>query len=150
MSRAFQTTPLLVDTNAFVAIFNEDDAHYDIANDVLDRIGDGDLPYGPLYTSRYVLSETATTLLVGAGHDNAVTALGSIRDSASFNVLNIGPELFEQTTAQFKEYDDQEISFIDHMNAVVATEYDIEHIFAFDSDFATLGLKRVPIDTGED
>jgi len=149
MSRAFQTVPLFVDTNALVAVFNEDDAHHEVANDILDRIGNGDLAYGPLFTSRYVLSETATTLLVGAGHSEAVEALTSIRDSPSFNILNTVPEIFDQTADQFEQYDDQEISFVDHMNSVLADEYDIEHIFAFDSDFATLGLTRVPVDTGE-
>lgn len=45
-----RTRPLFVDTNALVAVFNEDDEHHDRANAVLDGIGSGDLPYGPLFT----------------------------------------------------------------------------------------------------
>jgi len=59
--------PLFVDTNAFVALFDEDDRDYERANRVLDAIQEQSLSYGPLFTSRYVLSETATVLLYGVG-----------------------------------------------------------------------------------
>lgn len=35
----------------------------------------------------------------------------------------------------------------DHTSAVLARESEIENIFAFDSDFSTMGFKRVPVDT---
>lgn len=43
--------PLFVHTNAFVALFDEDDSHYERANNVLDAIQNRSLPYGPLFTS---------------------------------------------------------------------------------------------------
>lgn len=141
--------PLFVDTNALVAAFNEDDAHHDRAEEILDGIRDGDLPYGPIFTSRYVLSETATTILFAVGHPEAVDALETVQESSTFNILDVGPRIFQETAQQFTQYDDQGISFIDHMNSILAREYDIEHIFAFDGDFATLGLTRVPTDTGD-
>ena len=143
------SVPLFVDTNAFVAAFNADDTHHDAATAVLDGVRDGDLPYGPVFTSRYVLSETATTLLVGVNHRAAVAALETVRSSPTVNVLELGPRLFDETARQFAAYDDQRISFVDHMNAVLADEHGIEHVFAFDDDFATLGLTRVPVDTGD-
>lgn len=141
--------PLFVDTNALVAYFAENDERHDEATTVFESIGGGDLPYGPLYTSRYVLAETATTLLVGFDHDAAVSALDSVRDSSSFNLLPVDADLFGETFRQFQQYDDQRISFVDHMNAVLAGEYDIDHVFAFDDDFATLGMVRVPVDTDD-
>jgi len=141
--------PLFVDTNAFVALFDEDDHHYERANRVLDGIQEQSLSYGPLFTSRYVLSETATVLLYGVGHREAVHALTTIRESSTFNMLNITTPMFERTAQQFAAYDDQEISFVDHLNGVLSDEFDIDHIFAFEQDFRTLGLTRVPVDTGE-
>ncbi|MEF8831329.1 MAG: PIN domain-containing protein [Halobacteriales archaeon] len=141
--------PLLVDTNAFVAAFDEDDSHHEAAAAVLAGIRDGNLPYGPLFTSRFVMVETAETLLMGVDHDAVVTALSTIRDSPSVNVLSVGPRLFDRTVAQFERYDDQSISLVDHMKAVLADEHDVKHVFAFDDDFSTLGLIRVPVDTGE-
>lgn len=144
-----QPRPLFVDTNAFVAIFDEDDDHYERANAVLDGIRDGELAYGPVFTSRYVLSETATTLLYGADHAEAVAALTTIRRSSTFNILDVTKPIFDRAADQFEQYDDQEISFIDHLNSVLGDEFDIAHIFAFEDDFRTLGLTRVPVDTGE-
>ena len=141
--------PLFVDTNAFVALFDEDDTHHGRANEILDAIRDRELLYGPLFTSRYVLAETATVLLYGVGHREAVDALTTIRESSSFNMLEVTTPIFERTAEQFGAYDDQEISFIDHLNGVLSDEFDIEHIFAFEEDFRTLGLTRVPVDTGE-
>jgi predicted nucleic acid-binding protein len=149
MSQTEQAVPLFVDTNALVAAFNEDDARYEPAVAVLDGIQEGTLPYGPVFTSRYVLSETATTILVGIGHREAVDALMTVRESSTVNILDVGPAIFDRTADQFEQYSDQSISFIDHMNAVLADEYDIDHIFAFDEDFATLGFTRVPVDTDE-
>ena len=141
--------PLFVDTNAFVALFDEDDSHYERANRVLDAIQDRTLAYGPLFTSRYVLAETATVLLYGVGHREAVQSLTTIRESSTFNILEVTTPIFERTATQFAAYDDQEISFIDHLNSILSDEFDIEHIFAFEQDFRTLGLIRVPVDTGE-
>lgn len=144
-----QPRPLFVDTNAFVALFDRDDSHHEVANAVLDGIRDGDLAYGPLFTSRYVLSETATTLLYGAGHREAVDALQTIRNSSTFNLLEVTEPLFDRTVEQFAAYDDQEISFVDHLNSVLGGEFDVEHVFAFEEDFRTLGMTRVPVDTGD-
>ena len=72
-----------------------------------------------------------------------------IRASSTLNILGVTRRHFERTAEQFAEYDDQEISFVDHLNGVLATEFDIDHIFAFEDNFQTLGLTRVPVDTGE-
>lgn len=141
--------PLFVDTNAFVAIFDEDDNHHERANNVLDAIQERSLSYGPLFTSRYVLSETATVLLYGVGHREAVQALTTIRESSTFNILTVTTPIFERTATQFGASDDQEISFIDRLNSVLSEEFEIDHIFAFEEDFRTLGLTRVPVDTGD-
>lgn len=141
--------PLFVDTNAFVALFDRDDEHHEAATAVLDGIREGDLAYGPIFTSRYVLAETATVLLYGVGHREAVDALTTIRASSTFNILDVTEPVFEQTTEQFGQYDDQQISFIDHLNSVLGEQFDIDHIFAFEDDFQTLGMTRVPVDTGD-
>ncbi len=141
--------PLFVDTNAFVAVFDEDDDHHEAANAVLDGIRDGDLAYGPVFTSRYVLAETATVLLYGVGHREAVEALTTVRASSTVNILEVTEELFARTADQFAAYENQCISFVDHLNSVLAEAFDIDHIFAFEADFRTLGLTRVPVDTGD-
>jgi predicted nucleic acid-binding protein len=141
--------PLLVDTNAFVALFDTDDCHHTSANAVLDDIRDGELTYGPIFTSRYVLSETATMLQYGIGHREAVDALTTIRASSTFNILDVTEAIFDRTADQFARYDDQQISFVDHLSSILGDQLDIDHIFAFEEDFRTLGMTRVPVDTGD-
>lgn len=141
--------PLFIDTGAFYARADEDDQHHERAQTVFNAIRQGDLAYRPLYTSQAVLSELATLILYRKGHADATRVLTDILNSQSFNVLVIDRPTFSAASSRFGAYDDQEISFVDHTSVVLADDRDIDHIFAFDSDFRTLGLTRVPIDTGE-
>ncbi|NKE38084.1 type II toxin-antitoxin system VapC family toxin [Natronococcus sp. JC468] len=142
-------TALFIDTGAFYARFKPDDENHEQAVELFDGIRSGKYTYRPLYTSRYVLSELATLLLRWVGHGDAVHALSAIRESESFTVLPVDAGAFDRTCKEFARYDDQQISFVDHSSAVLADEYDIEHLFAFDSDFRTLGFTIVPGDTPE-
>lgn len=141
-------SPLFVDTGAFYARVDEDDQHHETATRVFERIRAGDLGYRPIYTTQGVLSELATLCLYKLGHSDAVRALTAVQSSESFNILPIGRSAFEAAAGQFADYDDQEISFVDHTTAILAKERDADHVFAFDGDFRTLGFTVVPEDTG--
>lgn len=145
-----QPAPLFVDTSAFFARFNERAAEHDRAQAVFQGIHAGELHYGPLFTSRYVLSEFATLVRRKVGHAPAVTALETIRGAGSFNVLPVGDGAFDRTCEQFAQYDDRQISFVDHSSGVLCDDYDVDHVFTFDTDdFRTLGFVVVPDDTGD-
>lgn len=141
--------PLFVDTGGFYAAYDEHDDHHEAADAVLEAVRTGDAPYGPIYTSRYVLAELATLVLYQQNHRESVRVLEEIRSSGTINLLEVGPQEFDRACEQFARFDDHEISFVDHLSAVLADEYGIEHALAFDRDFATLGMVRVPADTGE-
>jgi len=141
--------PLFVDTGAFFAYHYRRANRHDRARAVFAAIEDGTLPYGTLYTSRYVLAELATLLLRKAGHEPAVSALTDVLESSTFNVPAVDGTVFSDAVERFERFDDQRISFVDHVSATLARHHDIEHVFAFDSDFTTLGFTRVPADTGE-
>jgi predicted nucleic acid-binding protein len=142
--------PLFIDTAAFFARFNERATEHERALAVFRGIRSGELQYGPLFTSRYVLSELATLMRRKVGHAPAVTAVETIRAAESLNVLPIGREAFDRTCDQFAQYDDRQISFVDHASGVLAADRDIDHVFTFDvDDFRTLGFRVVPADTGE-
>ena len=142
--------PLFIDTGAFFARFNERAAEHDRARAVFQGLRDGELQYGPLVTSRYVLSEFATLMRRTVGHPPAVNALETIRSAESINVLSLGSDAFDRTCERFARYDARRISFVDHSSGVLADDYDIEHIFTFDTDdFQTLGFVVVPADTGD-
>ena len=137
---------LFVDTGALYARFVSNDQHHDEAQDVFGGIRDGELAYRPLYTTRYVLTEVTRLLLYNAGHDEAQTALNAVNESNVFVVLSDTDEEFESACRRFAEYDDQDISLVDHMTAVMAEQRDVERVFTFDSDFRTLGFDVVPED----
>lgn len=142
--------PLFVDTAAFFARFNERAREHDRARAVFDGIRSGALPYAPLFTSRYVLAELATLMVRKVGHAPAVTALSTIREAESFNVLPVESADFDRACEQFGRYDDKQISFVDHASGVLASERGVDHVFTFDTaDFHTLGFTVVPVDTGD-
>ncbi len=137
--------PLFIDTAAFFARFNERAAEHERATAFFDGIRSGDIRFDPLFTSRYVLSELATLMLRKVSHRAAVNALETIRTASSFNVLPVGGGAFDRSCKQFVAYDDQQISFVDHSSAVLATGHGIDHVFTFDRrDFSTLGFTVVP------
>ena len=148
-SDAQAARPLFIDTGAFFAHFNEKDNDHERASAVFEAIGSGSLPYRPLYTSGYVLSELATLTRRKQGHAAAVEALDRA-DAPGVTVLHPGAATFADTRQTFAQYDDQQISFVDHTSGVLARQNDVERIFAFDeNDFRTLGFTVVPEDTGE-
>jgi predicted nucleic acid-binding protein len=141
--------PLSVDTGAFFAYYNVRDEHHEIARAVFQAIRAGDLAYSLLYTTRFVLAELTTLLLYRVDHATATRALGDILAAGSFNVVRADPAAFADARDEFDRYDDHEITLVDHLTGVLANERGVELIFAFDSDFRTLGFTVVPQDTGE-
>lgn len=140
------TTPLFVDTGAFFAHFVENSPRHEHARAVMDAIQTGDLHFRPLYTTGYVLSELTTLILRKKSHEKALNALNRIRGSPAMTILHPDESQFELICDEFERYDDQRISFVDHATGSLATEFETEHIFAFDSDFRTLGFSLVPDD----
>ena len=141
------TTPLFVDTTAWYAIFDEDDAEHTRATAVREAILAGDHQYRPIYTTSHVLGELAT-LLLRYSHDIASRALNQIRDSSNVTVIHPDRVAFDAAVTAFDRYDDHTISLVDHLTGVLADERDVNHIFTFDTDFRTLEFTLVPDDTG--
>jgi predicted nucleic acid-binding protein len=139
-------SPVFIDTGAFYARADEGDKRHRDAVRLFDGIRSGEIAYRPLYTSQAVLSEFATLALYKLGHADATRAVRAVRESESINSVPVDTSAFEMAAEQFEEYDDQEISFVDHTTSILADERGVEHIFAFDSDFRTLGFSLVPGD----
>lgn len=147
MPRDIGSTPLFVDTSAFYARFQPNDAHHQEAEAVFAAIRGGTLSYRPLYTSRFVLAELSRLLLYYGGHPAAARALSAIRDSGSFAVVNPDAGTFDDACEEFDRYDDQEITLTDHLSATIARDRDVEHVFTYDeTDFHTLEFTVVPED----
>lgn len=82
-------------------------------------------------------------------HADAMTAIERVEGSPNITVLHPDAATFAAARHAFARYDDQQILFVDHMTGVLAAKHNIAHIFAFDSDFRTLGFTLVPEGRGE-
>lgn len=139
-------TPLFVDTGAFFAYFVENSPRHSRARNVMDAIRAGEIRFRPMYTTGYVLGELTTLILRKKGNGMAMDTLRRIRDSSAMRILHPNAAQFGTVCEAFERFDDQQISFVDHMTATLADEFGAEYIFAFDSDFRTLGFSLVPDD----
>ena len=136
--------PLFVDTNAIVAHVYARASKHDEVRPVMEAIGANDLPYYPLVTNQYVVDEIVSLLLSHAGVRTAHQALDRVLETDTFRVLDVEPSLVDRAIERFQEYDDQSISLTDHVIAVQANDYDIDHIFSYDTGFRTLGFTVLP------
>ena len=137
-------TALFLDTSGLFAYFHPNAVEHTATTDFLKRVGQNELPYRPLLTSTYVLDELVTLLRSKGTHELAVTALARTLDSDEITVIEEQDAEFTAAREQFEQYDDHDISFTDHLNAVQMKNRNVEHIFAYDGDFETLGMTRIP------
>jgi len=138
------SVPLFLDTNAIVAHQYPRASRHDEVRPVILAIGANDLPYYPLVTNQYVLDEVVSLLLSHAGTRVAHQALTQILETETFRVLDVEPSLVDRAIEQFQAYDDQSISLTDHVIAIQAEDYGIDHVFSYDSGFRTLGFTTLP------
>ncbi len=137
-------TALFLDTSGLFPYFHRGTEEHETATSFLGAVGANDIPYRPLYTSTYVLDELATLLLSKGTHELAVTALDRTLDSAHVTVLRETDDGFTSARETFEQYDDHEISFTDHLSASQMRDHDVDHVFAYDGDFRTLGFEQIP------
>lgn len=138
------SVPLFLDTNAIVAHLYARASRHDEVRSVINAIGANDLPYYPLVTNQYVLDEVVSLLLSHAGPRVAHQALDRALETETFRVMDVEPSLVDRAIEQFREYDDQSISLTDHVIAIQADDYRIDHIFTYDAGFRTLGFTTLP------
>ncbi|MFB6193788.1 MAG: type II toxin-antitoxin system VapC family toxin [Halobaculum sp.] len=140
--------PLFLDTSGLYAHFVDNAPRHDRARAAMEAIHDGELRYRPLYTSGYVLGELATLTLRNVGHGPAVEAVRRVQESSGIVVVHPDASAFDDARRSFARFEDQQISFVDHLSGRLADERGVEHVFGFDDDFRTLGFGLVPDDTG--
>ena len=112
--------------------------------EVQDPLTEGDTRKGRRLRYEYVLDEVVSLLLSHAGTRVAHQALTQILETETFRVLDVEPSLVDRAIEQFQAYDDQSISLTDHVIAIQAEDYGIDHVFSYDSGFRTLGFTTLP------
>jgi hypothetical protein len=135
---------LFLDTSAFVAVEDLDDANHRRAVEFREKIRRGDTPFRTLYTSNYVVDETLTLLRFHCGHHVAVTFRKSLERSKVIGVLWV-TEAFEKDAWKiFEKHSDKEYSFTDCTSFALMDAEAIRNAFTFDEHFSQQGYNVVP------
>jgi predicted nucleic acid-binding protein len=122
---------VLIDSDAFVGRFFTQDAHFQRANALFDRL---ERDQTSLVTTSAVIGETATVLSHRQGQALAVQFLNIIEHSR-LPVIYIDETLYQQGIALFKVQTHKGTSITDCLNVVVMRQYQIENILSFDQGY---------------
>ena len=133
---------VFLDTNFYLSLVHIKDANAKRGGDILQEISTG--KYGLLYTSNFVIVETATLVAVRTLGNPIIlkdleeliwgeNKLAEVLRVTSDNEKRIW-ELFVKINTNFKTKKDF-LSFVDVSNIILAEEYQITKIVSFDQHF---------------
>ena len=132
---------VFVDTSAWVALADKDDAFHKRAASVYpsllkDQRG--------LITSNLVVAETYILLLNELGHSAAMGFLE--RTKASPRILKIYSDQTVEGNAEeiLRKYSDQTFSYTDAVSFAIMRRQSIRKAFCFDKHFTTAGFVSIP------
>ncbi len=129
---------IFVDTSFWVAVRNGRDAHHEVARQLLDMIGDGQI-----VSSNHVRGETWTFLRRKIGHGGAVGFLDSLDRSARLEMVAVGPELEDRAWSWLRKHDERVYSFVDATSFALMRSMKIKDALAFDGDFTAAGFREL-------
>lgn len=132
---------VFVDTSAWVALANLDDAHHGTASflypDLLKH-------HGGLITSNLVVAEAYFLMRRKLGLRPALMFLQTIRASLRIEKVYSTKELEEQAGETLRRYSDQDFSFTDAVSFALMAQRRIDLAFTFDRHFSSAGFTMVP------
>jgi uncharacterized protein len=124
---------VFVDTGAFYAIKDQDDAHHQEAVDFLINFT------GQLVTTNFVIDETVTLVLHKLGYNEALKLGEDLWAEKYAHVIQVTKADQRAAWELFKAYDDKTFSFTDCTSFAVMDRLGLEYAFAFDADFEQTG-----------
>ena len=135
---------LFLDTSAFVALEDLDDASHREAMEFREKVRKGDTSFRTLSTSNYVVDETLTLLRMHCGHRVAVSFRKSLEASKLVRVLWVTEAMEKAAWKLFEKHSDKEYSFTDCTSFALMETEAIRNAFAFDEHFSQQGYNVVP------
>lgn len=132
---------IILDTGFYAGLIHPKDEHRQDSFRVLDAIKDG--TYGAVFTSNYIVAETATLCAVRSGRNPAVLATcaahftGPLRVATIINARDVHDAdtwtLFQKLVADPSLK--HTVSFVDCSTIVLARQLGIEHVASYDQHF---------------
>ena len=130
---------VFVDSSAYLAILDVDDAHYAEAAEILPWLAANGFRQ---FTTNVILIETFSLVLSALG---AAPARKFLRDMSESNtiVVRVSARDEERARAILFKYTDKDFSFVDAISFAVMERLNISSAFAFDRHFAQYGFSIV-------
>ncbi|WP_456474630.1 type II toxin-antitoxin system VapC family toxin [Candidatus Pyrohabitans sp.] len=121
---------IFIDTGIFFSAFNEDDMYHLDALGIYISAFSG--RFGAVYTSDYIIDETATLLKIKARPEIALKFLKSAL-SSSMLIVRIDERIFKESCRIFEKYFEKAgVSFTDATTIATLRLLEIENIASFD------------------
>lgn len=128
---------IFIDTSAWYALLDQDDAHHDKAWEIFPAILEQP---GGLVTSNHVIGESYTLFRSSLGHRKAWEFMNLLGQSRALNRV-FTPEALEEEACQLlKKFSDQDFSFVDATSFVWMRTLKMHQAFAFDKHFRIAGF----------
>ena len=132
---------IFVDTGAWVALADEDDAHHGNAIAIYPIL---------LKSSRYLIT---TNLLIAESYVIIMNELGHIAAVRFLDGVNASPRIVKVYSNEnieresediLRHYEDQDFSYSDSVSFTIMKRQKIKKAFTFDKHFQTMGFVRIP------
>ncbi|MHA1520150.1 MAG: type II toxin-antitoxin system VapC family toxin [Promethearchaeota archaeon] len=139
---------VFLDSGFFLGLLHPTDPHHDYCKDSLKKISTGQ--FGLIFTSVFVIAETATLILFRTKNNPRVLKLfrNIIQGEQKFvRILQSTPQITKQAWDIFFAhnqgfaYKRQYLSYVDATNIAFCREKEISHIVAVDGDFENYLIK---------
>lgn len=130
---------VFVDTSAWYALMDKDDAHHEAAWDAFPEIL---RQFAGLVTSNHVVGESYTLIQFCLGHRTAWQFLDLLNQSARLERVFTPENIETDAYALLKRYADQDFSFVDATSFAWMRVLRLRYALSFDRHFATMGFMR--------
>jgi len=127
---------VLVDTSAYFALTDADDANHAAAFAIVTRLAD---ERWRLFTTNFILAETHALLLARLDRGIALKVLQEINQSST-TIVRATRADERRALAILKQYQDKDFSYSDAVSFAIMERLRIPYSFAFDRHFAQYGF----------
>ena len=128
---------IFVDTGAWFALADEDDAHHKDAASIFPSLLQS---YKELVTSNLVVAESYILILKGLGHNAAVDFLDHMNGSPRIKRLHATFDIEKEAEEILKRYIDQDFSYTDAVSFSIMNKFKIKKAFTYDKHFQIMGF----------
>jgi len=133
---------VFVDTGAFIAMTDADDANHKAAAAFYRSSKEKGMRF---VTTNFVICETMNYLRSRVSHQVAVLFRENLNKSGFIEMIRVTPSIEDAAFVIFKQYADKDFSFTDCTSFSIMKSFGLKKAFAFDKHFEQFeGISRLP------